>query len=57
MNTKVVDLGTSYNFYKGCIGFLPRFESILMPTLNVSLFLVTVKAVLQGFFHNFPLQI
>jgi hypothetical protein len=21
MNTKVVDLGTSYNFYKGCIGF------------------------------------
>jgi hypothetical protein len=36
---------------------LPRFESVGVPTLNVSLCLPTVISGLQGLFHNFPLQI
>jgi hypothetical protein len=36
---------------------LRRFESIWMPTLNVSLCLGTVNPAFQGVFQNFPLQI
>jgi hypothetical protein len=56
MNTKVVDLSTSYNSYKGCMGFY-SLDLNLFECQLVSLCLGTVKAGLQGVFHNFPLQI
>jgi hypothetical protein len=38
-------------------GFLPRFEVISMPKVNVSLFWQTVKTALQLVFQAFPLKI
>jgi hypothetical protein len=57
MNTKVVDLATLNNFYKGYIGFFCTEFELFECQLNVSLSWPTVNSGLQLILQAFPLKI